>query len=64
MTVSHHDQSRLHGRCHCGDIVFSTPTRLILPRQGGAIAACVGDAGRLWSAVLLTNSSLKKALNH
>ena len=28
MTVSPHDQSRLHGRCHCGDIVFSTPTRL------------------------------------
>jgi hypothetical protein len=28
MTNPHHDQSRLHGRCHCGKIVFSTPAQL------------------------------------
>ena len=28
MTISHHDQSRLRGRCHCGKIVFSTPVQL------------------------------------
>ena len=28
MTNPHHDQSRLHGRCHCGKFVFSTPAQL------------------------------------
>ena len=28
MTNPHHDQSHLHGRCHCGKIVFSTPAQL------------------------------------